>query len=93
MTSTIDRDTTAAGSQTLRLRLHVLRLPSGWFADIDDENDRQCDDPYWAHSSCSSVKEAIGVGCCQLAQMQTELEAVRRRGRVSQADRNVEDVG
>lgn len=93
MTSTIDHDTTTAAPQTLRLRLHVLHLPSGWFADIDDENDRQCDDPYWAHSSCSSVKEAIDIGCYQLAQMQTQPEAVRRRGRISQASRNIEDIG
>ncbi|MFG1816232.1 hypothetical protein ACGFIF_20925 [Kribbella sp. NPDC049174] len=38
-----------------------------WYADIDDADDRQPDDPYWYADGCRSQAEAITLACTQLA--------------------------
>lgn len=38
-----------------------------WYADIDDAEDRQPDDPFWYADGCRSQAEAIALACTQLA--------------------------
>ncbi len=37
-----------------------------WYADIDDADDRQPDDPFWYADGCRSQAEAIALACTQL---------------------------
>ncbi|TCO30520.1 hypothetical protein EV652_105522 [Kribbella steppae] len=41
-----------------------------WYADIDDAEDRQPDDPYWYADGCHSQAEAIALACTQLAALE-----------------------
>ncbi|TDD17663.1 hypothetical protein E1218_27430 [Kribbella turkmenica] len=53
----------------MNLRLHVHRaFTGGWCADIDDDNDRQPDDPYWCVDQWPTLDDAITAGCAQLAE-------------------------
>ncbi|MEV0286137.1 MULTISPECIES: hypothetical protein [unclassified Kribbella] len=56
----------------MNLRLHVHRtFTGGWCADIDDDNDRQPDDPYWCVDQWPTLHAAIAAGCTQLAELAT----------------------
>jgi hypothetical protein len=69
---------------TVHLRIHVHRRPQGgWCADIDDELDRQPDDPYWFIGNCGSVAEAVTAACDQLAAMAADPDSIRAGGRLS----------
>lgn len=70
---------------TVHLRIHVHRRPlgGGWCADIDDELDRQPDDPYWFIENCGSVAEAVTAACDQLAAMAGDPNSIRAGGRLS----------
>lgn len=41
-----------------------------WYADIDDADDRQPDDPFWYVDGCRSQAEAITLACTQLAALE-----------------------
>ena len=41
-----------------------------WYADIDDADDRQPDDPFWYADGCRSQAEAISLACTQLAALE-----------------------
>ena len=59
----------------MKLRLHIHRvLTGGWCADIDDDSDRQPDDPYWCIDGWPSLDEAIAAGCAQLVALSARLE-------------------
>ncbi|TDW95263.1 MULTISPECIES: hypothetical protein [Kribbella] len=54
----------------MKLRLHVHRVRSGgWCADIDDDNDRQPDDPYWCVDAWPTLESALAAGCARLAEL------------------------
>ncbi|MEV0799203.1 hypothetical protein AB0I34_15990 [Kribbella sp. NPDC050281] len=38
-----------------------------WYADIDDADDRQPDDPFWYADGCRTQADAITAACAQLA--------------------------
>jgi hypothetical protein len=81
--------TQSAGTELapLRLRVHIIWYGNVqhpyWFVDIDDDDDRQPDDPYWCMSCCTCVEDALAAGCAQLAAMYEDLDAVRVAGRIS----------
>jgi hypothetical protein len=54
----------------MKLRLHVHHVRSGgWCADIDDDNDRQPDDPYWCVDEWPTLESALVAGCAELAKL------------------------
>jgi hypothetical protein len=77
---------------TVKLRLHIHHvLTGGWCADIDDDTDRQPDDPYWCTDGWPSLTEAVAAGCTQLAalyhRLDTGLHLPRVSGRYEDIDR------
>lgn len=46
-----------------------------WYADIDDVEDRQPDDPYWYADGCRTQAEAITAACAQLAALEQAIAA------------------
>jgi hypothetical protein len=46
-----------------------------WYADIDDADDRQPDDPYWYVDGCRSQSTALNAACTQLAALDQSLAA------------------
>lgn len=87
MTATIDRATSgpcrSGASVPLRLRAHVQRRGRTWIADIDDESNRQPDDPYWFSGDCASAVEAIAKACATLATMASDPGQVQCIARLS----------
>ena len=62
----------------MKLRLHVHRaFTGGWCADIDDDNDRQPDNPYWCVDEWPTLHDAITAGCTQLAEFATSHRPTR----------------
>lgn len=55
----------------MKLKVRVVHYHRGgvdcWYADIDDADDRQPDDPYWYVDGCSTQAEALSAACAQLA--------------------------
>lgn len=65
----------------MKLRLHVHHvLAGGWCADIDDDNDRQPDDPYWCADEWPTLQAAIAAGCAELAKLTTAAHLARVSG-------------
>jgi hypothetical protein len=65
----------------MKLRLHVHHVHTGgWCADIDDENDRQPDDPYWCVDQWPTLDAALSAGCAQLARLVTSTDLSRISG-------------
>jgi hypothetical protein len=54
-----------------------------WYADIDDADDRQPDDPYWYLDHCASQCDALAAACAQLAELDRLVSAGHRPLRVS----------
>ena len=68
----------------MNLRLHIHRaFTGGWCADIDDDYDRQPDDPYWCVDQWPTLQDAISAGCTQLAKLSATLHATQYLPRVS----------
>jgi hypothetical protein len=71
----------------VKLRVRVVRYGcSGhehWYADIDDADDRQPDDPYWYLDRCASQCDALYAACTKLAELEKLLAAGHRLTRVS----------
>ncbi|MEU4295443.1 hypothetical protein AB0E63_45110 [Kribbella sp. NPDC026596] len=63
----------------LRLHIHLIRS-GGWCADIDDDNDRQPDDPYWCVDQWPTLQDALTVGCAQLAKLSATTQLTRISG-------------
>ena len=72
----------AVVSDAMKLKVRVVRYGcpgrERWYADIDDAEDRQPDDPYWYVAGCASQCEALSAACERLAEI-TELLADGRR--------------
>jgi hypothetical protein len=55
----------------MKLKVRVVHYRRGdvdcWYADIDDADDRQPDDPYWYVDGCRTQAEALSAACAQLA--------------------------
>jgi hypothetical protein len=65
----------------MNLRLHVHHVRSGgWCADIDDDNDRQPDDPYWCVGDWPTFESALSAGCAQLAELTRATDLSRVSG-------------
>jgi hypothetical protein len=67
----------------MNLRVRVVHCGDRhWYADIDDADDRQPDDPYW-YVDCSSQREALNAACARLAELDQQLAAGQRLSRIS----------
>ncbi|MEU4190456.1 hypothetical protein AB0E69_01010 [Kribbella sp. NPDC026611] len=52
----------------MKLKVRVVHYhPDCWYADIDDADDRQPDDPFWYVAGCRTHAEALAQACAQLA--------------------------
>jgi hypothetical protein len=73
----------------VKLKVRVVRYGcSGhelWYADIDDAEDRQPDDPYWYVDGCASQREALTAACARLAELDRLVAAGHRPVRTSGA--------
>lgn len=58
-----------------------------WYADIDDAEDRQPDDPFWYADGCRSQAEAIALACTQLAAIDRAVAAGAQPTRISEPSR------
>ena len=56
-----------------------------WYADIDDADDRQPDDPFWYADGCRSQAEALSCACTQLAALDQAVAAGTLPCRISEA--------
>src|SRR5882757_1548983 len=75
---------TPAAAITMNLRLHVHHAyTGGWCADIDDDHDRQPDDPYWCVDQWPTLQDAITAGCRQLAHLSATLQTTHKLPRIS----------
>jgi hypothetical protein len=55
-----------------------------WYADIDDADDRQPDDPYWYADGCRTQTEAVALACSQLAALDQAVAAGTLPSRISE---------
>jgi hypothetical protein len=70
----------------MKLKVRVVQYRHDcWYADIDDAEDRQPDDPYWYADGCRSQADAITLACVQLAALDQAVAAGTRLGRISEA--------
>jgi hypothetical protein len=73
----------------MNLRVRVVRCKcagSHWFADIDDADDPQPDDPFWYRDGCGSQSEALRSACAQLSALTERVEHGASLTRVHEAD-------
>lgn len=77
----------------MNLRLHIHHAyAGGWCADIDDDHDRQPDDPYWCVDQWPTLQDAITAGCHQLAKLSVSLQATQYLTRESGRHDGLEDL-
>jgi hypothetical protein len=51
----------------MNLRVRVVHYgDQHWYADIDDADDPQPDDPFWYVDSCRSQTQALETACAEL---------------------------
>ena len=51
----------------MNLRVRVVHYgDQHWYADIDDADDPQPDDPFWYVDRCRSQTQAVEVACAEL---------------------------
>lgn len=55
-----------------------------WYADIDDADDRQPDDPYWYADGYASQCDALAAACSRLLELDQALAAGAIPRRLSQ---------
>jgi hypothetical protein len=60
----------------MNLRVRVVRCACAgdryWYADIDDAEDPQPDDPYWFVDGCQTQAEALELACARLPELSAE---------------------
>jgi hypothetical protein len=56
-----------------------------WFADIDDADDPQPDDPFWYLDRCPSQAEALKAACAQLTKLTHRIERGDHLTRIHEA--------
>jgi hypothetical protein len=66
----------------MNLRVRVVHCACAgqhhWYADIDDPDDRQPDDPYWFVDGCPTQTEALELACSQLVTLAAEVSSPTR---------------
>jgi hypothetical protein len=65
----------------MNLRVRVLHCVCAgnrhWYADIDDADDPQPDDPFWYVDNCRSQTDALAIACGQLRSLSTSATLTR----------------
>jgi hypothetical protein len=65
----------------LNLRVRVVQCRDAgnhhWFADIDDADDPQPDDPFWYLDRCASQAEALRSACVELVALTGRAQLTR----------------
>ncbi|NEA34382.1 hypothetical protein [Streptomyces sp. SID13031] len=73
----------------MNLRVRVVHCACAgehhWYADIDDTDDPQPDDPYWFVDRCGSQSEALELACAQLLELSGEVLEADSLTRVQEA--------
>jgi hypothetical protein len=71
----------------MNLRVRVVRCAGNhWFADIDDADDPQPDDPFWYRDRYRSQSEALRSACAELSVLTDRVERGASLTRVLEAD-------
>ncbi|MFC5261300.1 hypothetical protein ACFPJ1_04190 [Kribbella qitaiheensis] len=74
----------------MNLRVRVVHCACGgdhhWYADIDDTDDVQPDDPYWFADRCSSQSAALEMACAELLDLSARAYGGAALTRVQEAD-------
>jgi len=74
----------------MNLRVRVLHCACGgdhhWYADIDDTDDLQPDDPYWFADRCPSQSAALELACAELLDLSARAFGDAGLTRVQEAD-------
>jgi hypothetical protein len=69
----------------MKLRVRVVQYRHDrWYADIDDAEDRQPDDPFW-YADCRTQAEAIALACAELAALDHRIATGDVPARISQS--------
>lgn len=70
----------------MKLKVRVVQYRQDcWYADIDDAEDRQPDDPYWYADGCRTQAEAIALACTQLVALDQAVATGTLPHRLSEA--------
>ncbi|WP_112248407.1 hypothetical protein [Kribbella monticola] len=73
----------------MNLRVRVVRCACTgghhWYADIDDADDSQPDDPFWFVDGCPTQSRALETACAQLQLLSGEAISGRQLTRVQEA--------
>ena len=70
----------------MKLKVRVVHYRHDcWYADIDDAEDRQPDDPYWYADGCRTQAEAMALACTQLATLDQAVATGLHPHRISEA--------
>jgi hypothetical protein len=73
------------GVTTMNLRIHIHQaFTGGWCADIDDDHDRQPDDPYWCVDQWPTLQDAVTAACRQLANLNASIQRTQPPPRISE---------
>jgi hypothetical protein len=68
----------------MKLKVRVVQYRHDrWYADIDDADDRQPDDPFW-YADCRTQAEAIALACAELAALDQHIAAGKLPSRLSE---------
>ncbi|MEU8226636.1 hypothetical protein [Kribbella sp. NPDC048915] len=69
----------------MKLKVRVVQYRHDrWYADIDDAEDRQPDDPFW-YAVCATQAEAIALACAELATLDRRIADGLVPARISQS--------
>jgi hypothetical protein len=67
----------------MNLRVRVVHYgDQHWYADIDDADDPQPDDPFWYVDRCRSQRQALETACVELRLLSNRLVRGDRLDRV-----------
>jgi hypothetical protein len=77
-------------SPDMKLKVRVVHYRHDcWYADIDDADDRQPDDPFWYADGCRTQAEAIALACTELAALDQTVAAGLVPPRISETHARV----
>ena len=63
----------------MNLRVRVVHCGNHrWYADIDDADDPQPDDPFWYVDNCRSQRDALEIACGQLRSLAADATSLIR---------------
>jgi hypothetical protein len=69
----------------MKLKVRVVHYRHDcWYADIDDADDRQPDDPFWYADGCRTQAEAIALACAELAALDQTVAGGNAPPRISE---------